>query len=327
MESTNTTDPSLTAAVLSLYYLRRETQKFIASELHVGLSTVNRILSDARLHGLVEHSLKLPSEDALAGELRMLFHPAVPKPRVIVLPLEKVRSRELRLSAIGSAGAVVLERILRPGMSLAIDGGETVAKVIEQMQRVVKNLKLFPVAGGPLLDPLTSLPTLIGRFLGKYGTNQNLRAHLFPEPVEDVATILTAEPKLGAVLMQAAASDIFLMGVGSVSVRKSSETADQLLKRFNTPKTEVLERGAIGIMGYSMFDKEGSSVRSVFDRRVLKIAPEDLQKAARSQRRHVIVVAHGNEKAAALRTVISRGWVNMTITDCETARAILAVKP
>lgn len=322
-KGTGTEDQSLLSSVLLLYHRLGETQKSIAAYLGVSVATVNRLLADAKEQRLVRTNITLPKQHELAGRLRLLFSKAVPKPRAIVIPVRRIGGQNLAALAVGNEAAKYFEGVVRHGDTVAIDGGQFVAYTIEALHKVYRNITLYPIAGGPPHNPYTSIQALIGRFLGRYGTDSGLTPHFLPPPTENIIAELARDRRTSETLAAAADSNVFLLGVGSISPDHVSDTAHMLLETLGIDFETLVRRGIVGVSGYSTFDESGNVVESDFDKKVFKVSGDQIRKAARSEGKHVILVSCGKEKARAIGAMLNGGWVNCIVTDQTTADEIL----
>jgi DNA-binding transcriptional regulator LsrR (DeoR family) len=110
---------------------------------------------------------------------------------------------------------------------------------------------------------------------------------------------------------------VLLAGIGSLEpsplLRESGNAIAQ-------PDQEVLRGlGAVGDICLRFFDAAGRHVDSELDGRVIGIEPETLLAVPRR-----IGVAGGLRKHSAIRAAVLGGWVNVLVTDVETAEALLS---
>jgi DNA-binding transcriptional regulator LsrR (DeoR family) len=120
----------------------------------------------------------------------------------------------------------------------------------------------------------------------------------------------------------AALDDVTLALVGIGALEPSS-----LLQRsgniFSERELAALgRRGAVGDICLRLFDAEGRRVASAVDERVIGITLEQLARTDRS-----VGVAGGERKYAAIRAALLGGWVNVLVTDHETAERLVAERP
>ncbi len=76
----------------------------------------------------------------------------------------------------------------------------------------------------------------------------------------------------------------------------------------------LAQAGAVGDICFSFFDLQGELVREDFIKRVIGIEPAALKQVPRR-----IGVAGGSRKYAAIRGALEGGWINVLITDMDTA--------
>jgi DNA-binding transcriptional regulator LsrR (DeoR family) len=111
-----------------------------------------------------------------------------------------------------------------------------------------------------------------------------------------------------------------IVGIGSI------EPSPLLARSGNAISAEDQEElrrlGAVGDVCFRFFDAEGKHVRSALDQRVIGIAPEQLLGVPRR-----VGVAGGRRKYAAVRAAVLGGWVNVLITDLETATRLAEDDP
>ncbi len=139
----------------------------------------------------------------------------------------------------------------------------------------------------------------------------------FPAPgIVDTASVRRAIMKDRSVSEAVAAWDSLtdvLVGIGTI------EPSPLLVQSGNAlPADDLAELrrlGAVGDVCFRFFDEYGVPVKSAIDQRVVGITPAQLLRVPRR-----IGVAGGRRKHAAIRAALAGGWVNVVITDLETAR-------
>lgn len=86
-------------------------------------------------------------------------------------------------------------------------------------------------------------------------------------------------------------------------------------------QAELRALGAVGDVCLRFFDTAGKHIDSKFDQRVVGANPDQLRQIPRR-----IGVAGGTEKHEAIRAALRGQWVNILITDLQTAQ-VLAEEP
>lgn len=111
--------------------------------------------------------------------------------------------------------------------------------------------------------------------------------------------------------------DIALVGLGNCAFR-SGRVADGNFfsqKQFDLAKS----KGAVGEVNLRFIDKNGKPIKSELDDLVIGISLDQLSKAERR-----IAVAGGPDKHEVTLAAIRGGWVNVLITDEETAEFLIS---
>ncbi len=110
---------------------------------------------------------------------------------------------------------------------------------------------------------------------------------------------------------------ILLAGIGSLEPSELLRESGNAIP--GSDQDELRRLGAIGDVCLRFFDQEGNAVSSGVDRRVVGISTTDLLQVPRR-----IGVAGGQRKHSAIRAALLGKWVNVLITDVDTAQALLA---
>jgi DNA-binding transcriptional regulator LsrR (DeoR family) len=113
--------------------------------------------------------------------------------------------------------------------------------------------------------------------------------------------------------------DIALVGIGNLAFR-SERVADGNF--FTQSQFDMIKgKGAIGEVDLRFIDENGKPVESKLDELVIGVTLEQLKKAERR-----IGVSGGESKQIPTLAAIRGGWVNVLVTDVETAEFLLAQK-
>jgi len=273
---------------------------------------VTRLLKRAREKGLVEiriakaRTSHLPLESSLREEFDLTDAMVIPTP---------VRPKDLR-PALGEATAVYLNRVLRPGMLVGLGMGRTLAEIPNHIEPQQNGICHFvEMVGG------------IGRGLGfdSYKVSSLLAdccggevEHVYtPVIVETASTrqALLSDPQIRSALDRAATSDLALVSVGTVDLDSFLYQAGYA----NEADIAALQdRGAVGDVLGHLFDKDGRLVPNLIEDRLMGLSLEELRHI-----RKVICLAGGTPKVPSILGALRGGYVNVLITDEDTAHAIL----
>jgi DNA-binding transcriptional regulator LsrR (DeoR family) len=113
--------------------------------------------------------------------------------------------------------------------------------------------------------------------------------------------------------------DIALVGIGNCAFRSGRVAEGNFFsqEQFDLAKS----KGAVGEVNLRFIDAAGKPIRSELDDLVIGITLEQLSKAERR-----VAVAGGVDKHEVTLAAIKGGWINVLITDEETAEYLLAAK-
>ena len=302
----------LLARIAWLYYIENLTQKEIARRFKMSRVKVTRLLKKAREKGLVEirianvRTSHLPLERSLRMEFGLSDAMVIPTP---------VRPDDLR-PALGKAAADYLSRILRPGTQVGLGMGRTLAEIPNHLEPQESGTCHFiEMVGG------------IGRGLGfdSYRVSMLLAdrcggevEHVYTPVIVETAAArqaLLGDPQIRSVMDRAARSDMAVVSVGTVDLDSflfHAGYSDKL-------GIEGLQRlGAVGDVLGHFFDSDGQPVPNPIEDRLMGLSLDELRGIP-----VVICAAGGLPKVPSILGALRGGYVNVLITDEDTACAIL----
>jgi len=302
----------LLARIAWLYYIEELTQKEIARRFNMSRVKVTRLLKKARERGLVEirianvRTSHLPLESSLRSAFGLSDATVIPTP---------VRPEGLR-PALGEAAAAYLERFVQPDMLVGLGMGRTLAEIPNYMEPQKNETCHFiemvgGIGRGLSFDSYKVSSLLADRCGGEV-------EHVYTPVIVETAAAreaLLRDPQIRSVLDRAANCDLALVGVGTVDLDSFLFQAGY----SNEAGIEALqEGGAVGDVLGHFFDVRGRPVPSPIDDRLIGLSLEELRCIAT-----VICVAGSAPKVQSILGALRGGYVNVLITDEETARAVL----
>jgi DNA-binding transcriptional regulator LsrR (DeoR family) len=154
------------------------------------------------------------------------------------------------------------------------------------------------------LSKLTGASTLFLRVPGVTAT---------PEIRQD---ILENDPHARLCLENLSKLDVALVGIGNCQIVSPLVAGDNFFSEAQFAKARAL--GAIGEINLRFIDAQGNPIESELDDLVIGIAREQLKEAERR-----IGVAGGASKHEAILGAVRGGWVNVLVTDTDTAHFLL----
>jgi deoxyribonucleoside regulator len=308
----------LLADIAEMYYAQDLTQAEISRTIGMTRSAVSRMLTEARLKGIVQISVIRPLhfDEGLEAALKKRFslQSAHVLTRHFADDYDKLRRQ------LGQAAAGVLKERLQPEMICGVAWGTTVSATIEALED--SNLPSVQIV--QLVGVLQSnshaynaqaLVEIMSRKLGGGGTY--LYSPFIVENAQTAQSILGL-PDVRETLAVGRRSDIALLGIGTVldanysSLYQGGHITLQTLQ-------ELRDDGAVGDVGGVHIDIEGNVAGGDFNKRMVGISGDDLLAIPTR-----LAVAGGIPMADAILGALRGGYANLLVTDSETAEAVLA---
>ncbi|TQS74791.1 hypothetical protein DX933_08400 [Ornithinibacillus gellani] len=215
---------------------------------------------------------------------------------------------------MGKACVTVLRKMAAAGGTIAVTGGTTMAAVADVMTPLDKNDDLlFVPARGGMDEKVEYQANTIAATMAKK-TNSDYRLLYVPDPLSEATyQTLLQEPSIKEKSCIIKGAAIIVHGIGdALTMAKRRRTTTTVIEKLEK-KHAVSEA-----FGY-YFDKEGRVVHQV---RTIGIQLEDLK-----EDKHVITIAGGASKGAAIVSYFKQGTSDLFITDEAAAREILRDKP
>jgi deoxyribonucleoside regulator len=298
--------------VSRLYYERDMTQAEIAKRMNTSRPAVSKLLSEARLRGIVKIDIKSPllSDESLLEELCNAYH----LKGGLVVPSGSTDEKLLTRLIISQA-ALYIEKLLSKVTRIGLGWGDTIGGLVDEIKshtpREFETSHVCPVIGSAPNDIKWYQTNELTRiFAAKTGfTPHYLHAPAFPVTLENKALFEnTAEYQETSQLWREL--EMVILGVGTYPSVPDQATA----ARFGYL---LREKKAVGMLATYYFDGDGNIIKSKDDI-VIRIARDDLERVDRA-----VLIGGGEKKINAVRGTLKTGLVNHLITDEKTARALI----
>jgi DNA-binding transcriptional regulator LsrR (DeoR family) len=307
----------LLVKVARMYYERRMRQQDIADALAISQAKVSRLLKEATERGIVRSIVDVPP--GVHADLEEQLGLALGLRDVIVVETDGASDVT---PAIGSAAASYLSGTLKGGEVIGISSwsGSLLAAVNAMRTRVGRNsdrvIQMFGGVGSPESQlQATRLVTQLARVTGAEPVFMPAPAVVGHAKIQQA---LSGDPDVKAVAAQWDEITVSLVGIGTLEPSPllarsgNAVTADE--------REELSRRGAVGDVCLRFFDGIGEPIDSSFDKRVIGMKPAALKKVPRR-----VGVAGGASKVEAIRAAAIGGWINVLITDSDTATQLAAL--
>ncbi len=310
---------------LELYYRKQKQQKEIALALGISSSKVSRLLKRAFEEGLIRVELDLPLNPRLGAALVERFGLR----DAVVVP---AGGRGDVKEALGAAAAAYFEKVASSGIRVGLSCGFTLYHTIHHLkEHRFRDLTLYPLSGESTLRLVDLSPnTLVGMMAAKY------RPHVaaYALPVQHLASLSQIERERRRLLRDAEVRkiyegaqnvDVALVGIGFIG--EGTPGFCSLAEAYGVSVRTLRRLGVVGEVNYQPFDVAGKVVDRPelrpLSRRMLSVTADRLQALSRADAKYVIGVAGGRPKVGAIRGALAGRFLNVLVTDEDTALALV----
>lgn len=287
------------------YYMEDNTQAQIAEVMGVSRAKVIRLLEEARAQGIVQFSFRKNDSQRVSAEQLLIDRFGLKDAFVVPTPLD---SSAINQSIAQGAAHYVSDHLREDGY-LNIGYGDTVSRMLGFLAKNrEESLNVVSLTGG------------VSYYLPTVGTTAySMHLFLTPSPLvvssRQVRDALLDEKSLQDVSTMTEYADMSVVGIGA-AVEGATVLRNGIL---NEGELTVLKmQGAVGDVLNHFMDKDGNLIQTEIEDRVIST---DLDKLR--QLKNVVGVAGGKDKVTAIKAVLNGGYLNVLITDSDTAAELL----
>lgn len=287
------------------YYMEDNTQAQIAEVMGVSRAKVIRLLEEARAQGIVQFSFRKNDSQRVSAEQLLIDRFGLKDAFVVPTPLDTSAINQ----SIAQGAAHYVSDHLREDGYLNIGYGDTVSRMLGFLAKNrEESLNVVSLTGG------------VSYYLPSVGTTAySMHLFLTPSPLvvssRQVRDALLDEKSLQDVSTMTEYADMSVVGIGA-AVEGATVLRNGIL---NEGELTVLKmQGAVGDVLNHFMDKDGNLIQTEIEDRVIST---DLDKLR--QLKNVVGVAGGKDKVTAIKAVLNGGYLNVLITDSDTAAELL----
>ncbi len=290
--------------VANYYYKASFTQDEIAKKMNISRQKVNRIIRDCVDEGIVE--IKIAALDNANIDIEMQLEKMYNLKAVRVI--DNVIDRESH-TELGVAAGEYLSEIIRNGDIIGFSRGRCTSALVDNMPLVNKNnLTVTQLLGSENRDHRhIKVDDIVYRFSEKLHASATMLYAPVIVQDKELKSSMMKEKYFGEAYKVIKSCDIAIVGIGLAKNqwKHISELYDD---------EEQLSTDVAGEVATHFFDKDGKAIDTPFRDRIISIALKDYLNIPTR-----IGVAGGSDKAHAIRAAIKGGYVNVLVTDLETA--------
>ena len=307
----------LIAKVARMYYEGGIRQPQIAAELNMSQARVSRLLRQASDIGVVRTVVTLPP--GVYTDLEERLQAKFGLRDAVIVDADGAGGQVI--PALGAATAQYLHATLIGGEVLGVSSWSAtlLAAAVAMPARSTAHLdRVVQIVGGHG-DP--SVQVQANRLIGDLAAVTGARPVLLPAPglvsSPSLRRALVKDAAIGDVMKTWKELDLALVGIGSLEPSPLLRQSGNALTAAE--QDQLRGAGAVGDVCLRFFDANGTILDTPLDQRVVSITPADLRHVPRR-----IGVAGGASKYRAIRAALRGAWVNVIITDLDTARGLVA---
>lgn len=295
-----------------LYYERDLTQAQIAKRMNVSRPAVSKLLSEARLRGIVRIDIKSPlmSDESLLSELCGVYD----LKGGLVVPSGSA-DEKLLAKLIISQAALYIEKFLSTVNRIGLGWGDTIGRLVDELA----SRSAVEFGTGHVCPVIGSAPNdvkwyqtneLTRAFAEKTGfTPHYLHAPAFPVTLKN-KKLFENTAEYQEISNRWQELEMVILGVGTYPSVPDEATA----ARFGNL---LREKNAAGMLATYYFNGDGTLINSKDDI-VIRIAAHDLARIDKA-----FLIGGGANKINAVRATLKTGLVNHLVTDEKTAQALI----
>lgn len=295
-----------------LYYERNLTQAEIAERMNISRPAVSKMLSEARIRGLVKIEIQSPfmSDDSLLQELNAAYN----LKGGVIVPSGSA-DEELIIKLLTSQAALYFEKMLSEVTKVGLGWGVTMGGLVDEMKNTSafahKSGFVCPVIGSAHNDIKWYQTNEIARvFAEKTGFKTcYLHAPAFPGSLKN-KELFENTLEYHEISKLWGCLEVIILGVGTYPSVPDQATAARFGNLLRAKK-------AVGMIVAYYFDRDGNIIESKDDI-AIRIPLEDLRRVDR-----VFVIGAGEKKINSIRGTLKTGLVTHLITDDKTAQKLL----
>lgn len=305
------------AKVAYLYYIEEKNQEDIAKELGVYRTTVSRMLTKARMEGIVKIEIK--DFDTNLFQLESYIREKYHLKQIDIVPNNNYETHAQLEEAVAGTAAATIRQLLTDDMKVGISWGRALSKVVELLNpRQLKGVTFFPMAGGPShINARYHVNTLVYEMARKFQGDCSFVNAIIVQENKELASGIMASKYFESLRQNWQDVDLAIVGVGGHVDEANKQWLDMLTKQ----DFEVIAKsGAVGEICCRFMDADGQEILDELNERTIAIPFSELKAAKNS-----MAIAYGEEKVAAILAVLRKGYVNHLVTDYDTIMKVLAL--
>lgn len=287
------------------YYFEDMTQQKIAELLGISRMRVIKLLEKARKNGIVQFKMREDSTSRMQIEKQLTEQYGLKDTFIVPTNPDSEGVNE----TIARAAAMYISDRLPENAFINMGYGDTCSRVLFNLATMSDNpISCVSLTGG------------VNYYLPHNDVNLfNTKLYLIPAPLiastKEIATAMQNEATVIEFSRMSKIASATIVGIGGMAEEAT------IIKSSILNKNDILYlqmQGAVGDLLCHFVDKEGNLVNADIENRLISTSLDALKKL-----KNVIGVSAGSDKIEAIRAVLRGKYLDVLITDEETALQLL----
>jgi DNA-binding transcriptional regulator LsrR (DeoR family) len=289
------------------YYLENKTQQTISDLLGISRMRIIRLLDKAQQTGIVQFKIRAEYAGRIQVERQLIEAYRLKDAFVIPTPAE-ADIGEIN-DTIAEAAAMYISTRIQSNDFINIGYGDTAGKTLNNLAKTAETpISCISLTGG------------VGIYLPNARSNVfNARLFLIPAPLlvssKDMVNAIKEENSVKEIFRMVSLASFTIVGIGGMNDEAT------ILKTGVLSASDFLYlkmHGAVGDILCHFIDKRGNVIVTPLEDRLVSTSLETLKSLP-----NVIGVAAGKDKLEAVKGALSLGYMDILITNEDTARWLI----
>lgn len=299
-------EESLMIKIAWYYYFENMTQQSVADTLGISRMRVIKLLEKARQTGIIQFRLRKDGETRMKLERGLMEEYGIKDAFIVPSSLNKNQVN----TGIAEAASMYITERLTENSFINMGYGDTPSRILNNLATMAER-------------PITcvSLTGGVSYYLPDTRSNVfNAKLHLIPTPLlassKEMAAAMRQEASVTEVSRMISLAQLTVVGIGamheSATIFKSG-----ILNRNDFLYLQM--QGAVGDLLSHFIDRDGKLIETPLEERLISTSLNKLKAL-----QNVIGVAAGDVKVNAIRAALRGGYLDVLITDDNTASRLLS---
>ena len=303
---------------LSYLYEDGMSQTDIAKRLHISRVTLGKLLEEAKAEGMIKFEIVDVRGQMEIVQLEKEMCDSFGL-RDIKLVAANAADEAQTVRRIAAEGATYLEQMLRSDMQIGLTWGHTLSQMIQELRpnQNIKDLEVYTLVGGASTSSNFQPNLLAQELIAKYDGQAFVMTAPFMCQHEDLCAQIKKEPAIDHILRASRNVDITLVGIGEEPEKGADRLSDYPFDKKMIQ--QLVKAKAVGDICGNFFDEQGALCDTPFRDRIVSIDIRELP-----QHKWVVGMGGGQKKVHSILGALHGGYLDVLITDAQTAREVLA---